>query len=58
MNVVESKSWKQKLECVCQFTLFGNVREMRPLKLVGQPRDSLLLCFKDAKVCVISDVDM
>ncbi|XP_015609072.1 cleavage and polyadenylation specificity factor subunit 1 [Cephus cinctus] len=44
---------KMKLECLAQYTLHGNIMSMQPVHLIGSPRDSLLLSFRDAKLSVV-----
>ena len=44
------KTKKCKLELLASFSLFGNIVSMQGVKLAGNPRDSLLLSFKEAKV--------
>ncbi|XP_051173959.1 cleavage and polyadenylation specificity factor subunit 1 [Leptopilina boulardi] len=49
----ESRPPKMKLECLGQFTLHGNVMSIQSVRLMGSPRDSLLLGFRDAKLSVV-----
>ncbi|XP_046387222.1 cleavage and polyadenylation specificity factor subunit 1 isoform X1 [Ischnura elegans] len=44
---------KMKLECVCTFSLFGNVMSIQSVALASSPRDALLLSFRDAKLSVV-----
>lgn len=44
---------KSKLECVAQYTLFGNVISLESVTVVNSPRDALLLTFSDAKLSVV-----
>ncbi|KAI4469661.1 dna repair/rna processing cpsf family [Holotrichia oblita] len=44
---------KSKLECVTQYTLFGNVMSIQSVNLTNSPRDALLLAFSDAKLSVV-----
>jgi hypothetical protein len=48
-NIADYKL-KQKMECLANFTLFGNIMSMKFVKLPGSLRDSLLLSFPEAKV--------
>ena len=41
---------KKKLEQLAEYSLFGNIASMKPVKIGKNPRDSLILSFKDAKV--------
>ena len=41
---------KKKLEQLAEYSLFGNIASMRPVRIGNNPRDSLILSFKDAKV--------
>ena len=43
---------KKKLEKVGSYSLFGNVINLQVVRLGNNKRDSLLLSFRDAKVCV------
>ncbi|EFA00240.2 cleavage and polyadenylation specificity factor subunit 1 isoform X2 [Tribolium castaneum] len=49
----ETNPPKSKLECVAQYTLFGNIMSMQSVNLANSPRDALLLAFKDAKLSVV-----
>lgn len=42
-----------RLECLAQYTLHGNVMSMQAVQLIGSPRDSLLLSFREAKLSVV-----
>ncbi|KAK9877151.1 hypothetical protein WA026_016894 [Henosepilachna vigintioctopunctata] len=44
---------KSKLECMAQFTLFGNIMAVESVSLASSPRDALLLSFADAKLSVV-----
>lgn len=44
---------KSKLECIGQYTLFGNVMSMESVSLANSPRDAILLAFSDAKLSVV-----
>ncbi|XP_017784844.1 PREDICTED: cleavage and polyadenylation specificity factor subunit 1 isoform X1 [Nicrophorus vespilloides] len=44
---------KCKLECVAQYSLFGNVMSMQTVNLANSPRDALLLAFQDAKLSIV-----
>lgn len=48
-NITDYKV-KQKMECLANFTLYGNIMSMKFVKLPGSLRDSLLLSFSEAKV--------
>lgn len=48
-----TKPPKSKLECVAQYTLFGNVISLQSINLANSPRDALLLAFKDAKLSIV-----
>ena len=43
---------KKKLEQLAEFSLFGNIASMKPVRIGSNLRDSLILSFKDAKVSV------
>lgn len=49
----ESRPPKMRLECLSQYTLHGNIMSMQAVQLVGSPRDSLLLSFREAKLSVV-----
>ncbi|XP_016844737.1 cleavage and polyadenylation specificity factor subunit 1 [Nasonia vitripennis] len=49
----ESRPPKMRLECLAQYTLHGNVMSMQAVQLIGSPRDSLLLSFREAKLSVV-----
>ncbi|CAH1107318.1 unnamed protein product [Psylliodes chrysocephalus] len=44
---------KSKLECMAQYTLFGNVVSIQRVSLTNFQRDALLLGFADAKLSVV-----
>ena len=44
---------KKKLEQVAFFSLFGNVVDMKVVRLGNNVRDSILLVFKDAKLSIV-----
>ncbi|XP_050511549.1 cleavage and polyadenylation specificity factor subunit 1 isoform X11 [Diabrotica virgifera virgifera] len=44
---------KSKLECVAQYTLFGNIMSIQSVSLTSCQRDALLLGFSDAKLSVV-----
>lgn len=50
---VENRPPKSKLECVANFTLFGNVMSIQSVNLANNPRDALLIAFADAKLSVV-----
>lgn len=50
---VETRPPKSKLECVAQYSLFGNVTSMHSVKLANAPRDALLLAFSNAKLSIV-----
>lgn len=45
-----TSSYKQRLECVASYHLFGNIVSVSSLRLPWNQRDILVLSFKDAKV--------
>jgi cleavage and polyadenylation specificity factor subunit 1 len=48
-----------KLECLANYSLFGNVMSMQAVTFAGSTRDSLLLSFRDAKLSVVEyDADL
>ncbi|XP_018335377.1 cleavage and polyadenylation specificity factor subunit 1 [Agrilus planipennis] len=49
----ETRPPKCKLECIGQYSLFGNVISMETVNLANSPRDALLLAFEDAKLSVV-----
>lgn len=48
---LDSTTKRKKLELLTQYSLFGNIECLQAVRLAGNSRDSLLLSFKDAKVC-------
>ena len=42
-----------KLECLQTFTLFGKICDIKTVTLPGASRDSILVCFHDAKLSII-----
>lgn len=44
---------KSKLECMAQYTLFGNIMSIQSVSLTSFQRDALLLGFSDAKLSVV-----
>lgn len=44
---------RSKLELVAQFSLYGNIMSIKPVAVPGSHRDSLLLSFHDAKLCMV-----
>ncbi|XP_057671339.1 cleavage and polyadenylation specificity factor subunit 1 [Diorhabda carinulata] len=44
---------KSKLECMAQYTLFGNIMSIQNVSLASFQRDALLLGFSDAKLSVV-----
>lgn len=42
-----------KVECLIQFTLFGNIMSIQSVNLANSPRDALLISFCDAKLSVV-----
>ena len=42
-----------KLECLQTFSLFGRICDIKPVTLPGASRDSILVCFHDAKLSII-----
>ncbi len=42
-----------KLECLAQFTLFGNIMSMQSVCLANSSRDALMLSFKEAKFSIV-----
>lgn len=53
MSFVDLKG-RRKLEQIAEYSLFGNVASMKPLRIGNSSRDSLLLSFRDAKVIYFS----
>jgi cleavage and polyadenylation specificity factor subunit 1 len=49
----ETNPPKSRLECVAQYSLFGNIVSMQSVNLANSPRDALLLAFTDAKLSVV-----
>jgi cleavage and polyadenylation specificity factor subunit 1 len=52
-HFVETNPPKSRLECVAQYSLFGNIVSMQSVNLANSPRDALLLAFTDAKLSVV-----
>ncbi|XP_022902078.1 cleavage and polyadenylation specificity factor subunit 1 [Onthophagus taurus] len=52
-KISDRKPPKSKLECVTQYSLFGNIVSMQSINLTNSPRDALLLGFNDAKLSVV-----
>ena len=48
---LDNTAKRKKLELLTQYSLFGNIECLQAVRLAGNSRDSLLLSFKDAKVC-------
>lgn len=44
---------KMRLECMCTYTLYGNIMSLQSVSLSGSQRDALLISFKDAKLSVV-----
>lgn len=42
-----------KLECLAQFTLFGNVMSIQSVSLANSSRDALILGFREAKFSIV-----
>ena len=42
-----------KLECLAQYTLNGNIMSLQAVSLVGSPRDSLIVSFREAKLAIL-----
>lgn len=42
-----------KLECLGQFTLFGNIMSIQSVTLANSSRDALILSFKEAKFSIV-----
>lgn len=42
-----------KLECLAQFTLFGNIMSMQSVSLANSSRDALILGFREAKFSIV-----
>ncbi len=42
-----------RLECMCTYTLYGNIMSLQSVSLSGSQRDALLISFKDAKLSVV-----
>lgn len=42
-----------RLECMCTYTLYGNIMSLQSVSLAGSQRDALLISFKDAKLSVV-----
>ncbi|KAK7575512.1 hypothetical protein V9T40_011798 [Parthenolecanium corni] len=49
----ESNPPKMKLECLAQFSLFGNIMSMEAVSLANSSRDALILSFKEAKFSIV-----
>ncbi|KAK4873313.1 hypothetical protein RN001_015342 [Aquatica leii] len=49
----EMRPPKSKLECVGQYTVFGNVMSIQSVNLANGPRDAVLLAFSDAKLSIV-----
>lgn len=49
----ESNPPKMKMECLAEFTLFGNIMSMHAVSLADSSHDALLLSFKDAKLSLV-----
>lgn len=45
-----SDKGKKKLEQLAEYSLFGNIASMKPVRIGNNTRDSLILSFRDAKV--------
>lgn len=41
------------MECLAEFTLFGNIMSMHAVSLADSSHDALLLSFKDAKLSLV-----
>ncbi|XP_019876681.2 cleavage and polyadenylation specificity factor subunit 1 [Aethina tumida] len=44
---------KSKLECMAQYSVFGNIMSLQSVSLANSTRDALLLAFSDAKLSVV-----
>lgn len=53
MMCLESNPPKMKLECLAQFSLFGNIMSMEAVSLANSSRDALILSFKEAKFSIV-----
>lgn len=42
-----------KLECLAQFTVFGNIMSMQSVSLANSSRDALILSFREAKFSIV-----
>lgn len=42
-----------KLECMANYTLFGNIMSLQSVSLAGSQRDALLISFQDARLSVV-----
>lgn len=52
-KIPDIRAPKSKLECVAQYTLFGNIMSVQSVNLGNSPRDALLLAFQDAKLSIV-----
>jgi len=42
-----------KLECLAQFSFFGNIMSIQAVSLANSSRDALILSFRDAKFSIV-----
>lgn len=47
------KKQNVKLECLQTFPLFGKICDIKPVTFPGASRDSILVCFHDAKLSIV-----
>ena len=52
-NNLDRRPPKMRLECMCSYTLYGNIMSLQSVSLSGSQRDALLISFKDAKLSVV-----
>ncbi|CAH0380574.1 unnamed protein product [Bemisia tabaci] len=51
--IADGKPPKLKLECLAQYSLFGNIMSIQAVALNNSVRDSLIISFKDAKLSIV-----
>lgn len=42
-----------KLECLAQYTLFGNIMSIQSVSLANSSRDALILSFRESKFSIV-----
>lgn len=42
-----------KLECLAQYTLFGNIMSIQAVSLANSSRDALILSFRESKFSIV-----